>query len=238
MIRIEGQVTDQEELAKQVLSWITCAERPLTTLELQHALAVEVGESELDEDNLPELEDMVSVCAGLVTIDEESNVIRLVHYTTQEYFERTQSHWFPNAKTDITTICISYLSFDVFERGLCQTDDEFEERLQSNRFFEYAARNWGHHARKASTFSQALSQAVVNILTSKAKVDALSQGLLAIKRYSSHSNYSQEVRGITGLQLTAYFGVETVVKLLLDTGKVEADSKNNNQGRSGLEEQQ
>jgi hypothetical protein len=225
MIRIEGQVTDQEELAKQVLSWITCAERPLTTLELQHALAVEC-EPELDEDNLLEIGDMVSVCAGLVTIDEESNVIRLVHYTTQEYFERTQSHWFPNAETDITTICISYLSFDVFERGFCQTDDEFEERLWSNQFFEYAARNWGHHARKTSTFSQALSQAVVNVLTSKAKVDALSQGLLAIKRYSSHSNYSQQVqRRMTGLHLTVYFGVETVVKLLLDTGKVDADSK-------------
>jgi hypothetical protein len=227
MIRIEGQVTDQEELAKQVLSWITCAERPLTTLELQHALAVEVGESSLDEDNLPEIEDMVSVCAGLVTIDEESNVIRLVHYTTQEYFERTQSHWFPNAKTDITTICISYLSFDVFERGFCQTDDEFEERLRSNQFFEYAARNWGHHARKASTFGQVLSQAIVNCLTSKARVNALSQGLLA-KRYSSDSNYSQQVRRrMTGLHLTAYFGVEAVVKLLLDTGKVEADSKDN-----------
>ena len=53
---------------------------------------MEVGESNLDEDNLPEIEDMVSVCAGLVTIDEESNVIRLVHYITQEYFKRTQSY--------------------------------------------------------------------------------------------------------------------------------------------------
>ena len=96
---------------------------------------MEVGESELDEDNLPEIEDMVSVCAGSVTIDGESNTIRLVHYTTQEYFERTQSHWFPNSNTDITTICISYLSFDVFERGFCQTGDEFEKRSQSNQFF-------------------------------------------------------------------------------------------------------
>jgi hypothetical protein len=63
--------------------------------ELQHALAVEVGEAELDEENLPEIEDIVSVCAGLVTIDEESGIIRLVHYTTQEYFERTQRQWFP-----------------------------------------------------------------------------------------------------------------------------------------------
>jgi hypothetical protein len=91
MERIEGQVKDQKELAKQVLSWIAYAKRPLTTLELQHALAIVVGESELDEDNLPEIEDMVSACAGLVTIDKESDIIRLIHYTTQEYFERTQT---------------------------------------------------------------------------------------------------------------------------------------------------
>lgn len=97
MERIEGQVRDSQELAKQVLAWITCAKRPLTTSELQHALAVEYGESELDKENLPEIEDMVSVCAGLVTVDEESDVIRLVHYTTQEYFERTWISWFPNA---------------------------------------------------------------------------------------------------------------------------------------------
>jgi hypothetical protein len=84
----------RSEIANDVLSWITCAKRPLTTSELRHALAVEIGESELDEENLPEIEDMVSVCAGLVTVDEESDVIRLVHYTTQEYFERTWTSWF------------------------------------------------------------------------------------------------------------------------------------------------
>jgi hypothetical protein len=81
MTRISGQIKDQEELAKQTLGWITCSKRPMTTTELQHALGVEVGESRLDEDNFPEVEDIVSVCAGLVTIDEESGIIRLVHYT-------------------------------------------------------------------------------------------------------------------------------------------------------------
>jgi hypothetical protein len=32
---------------------------------------------------------------GLVTVDKQSNIIRLVHYTAQEYFERNQSTWFP-----------------------------------------------------------------------------------------------------------------------------------------------
>jgi len=89
MERINGQKSGFRLLAKKVLSWIICAKRPLTTLELQHALAVNIGDPELDKENIREIEDMASVCAGLVTIDEESKIIRLVHYTTQEYFERT-----------------------------------------------------------------------------------------------------------------------------------------------------
>ncbi|KAF1844490.1 uncharacterized protein K460DRAFT_404787 [Cucurbitaria berberidis CBS 394.84] len=56
MQRIEGQVTDQEELAKQALAWITCARRPLSTLELQEALGVEIGELELDPETSQILE--------------------------------------------------------------------------------------------------------------------------------------------------------------------------------------
>jgi len=70
---------------------------PITTLELRHALAVEVGEPKLDEDNLTSTDLVVSVCAGLVTIDEKSDIIRLVHYTTQEYFERVKGYWIPDA---------------------------------------------------------------------------------------------------------------------------------------------
>jgi hypothetical protein len=91
MERINGQVEDHKKLAKQVLLWITCTKRPLTTSELQHALAVEIGESQLDEENLPNVEEIMSVCAGLITVDIESSIIRLVHYTTQVYFEQTQS---------------------------------------------------------------------------------------------------------------------------------------------------
>jgi hypothetical protein len=92
MARIQGQQQGHQRLAKRILSWITCAKRPLTTLELQHALAVERGDSEFDKENLPEIEDIVSVCAGLVTVDEESDIIRLVHYTIQEYL-RAHMSW-------------------------------------------------------------------------------------------------------------------------------------------------
>ncbi|KAI1754879.1 putative ankyrin repeat protein [Xylaria castorea] len=150
MERIENQHEDHKDLAKKVLSWIICARRQLLKSELQHALAVEIGEFQLDEDNIPQI--MVAVCAGLVTVDEESGVIRLIHNTTQEYFKRTQTKWFPNAETEITTICVTYLSFSVFESGVCPTDADFEERQQSYLLYNYASHNWGYHARNALTF--------------------------------------------------------------------------------------
>jgi hypothetical protein len=123
MERINGQKPGLKDLAKRVLSWITCTKRPLNTAELQRALAVEIGERKLDEENFTQIEDMVSVCAGLVMVDKESNIIRLVHYTTQEYFGRTWTTWFPDAQTAITKICITYLSFDTFTTGFCPTEN-------------------------------------------------------------------------------------------------------------------
>ena len=68
--------------------------------ELLHALAVEDGEAELEQDNLPDIEDVVSVYLRLMTVDGESDIIWSVHYTTQEYFKRTQASYFPNAQKD------------------------------------------------------------------------------------------------------------------------------------------
>jgi ankyrin repeat protein len=213
MERIEGQVADSQELAKQVLAWITCAKRSLTTLELRHAIAVEIDESKIDEENLPDIEDMVSVCAGLVTVDEQSGIIRLVHYTTQEYFERTQTSWFPDAQKNIAITCVIYLSFDAFETGFCSTDGDFEARLQLNPLYDYAARNWGYHTRAASI---EVDRSILDLLESEAKVSASSQAMIASKRSAWHSGYSQEVpKRMRGLHLAAYFELEKVMTTLL-----------------------
>ena len=221
MRRIEGQLADQEKLAEQVLSWILCARRPLSTLELQHSLAAEPNDTELHGDSLPQIEDMVSVCAGLVTIDEESSIIRLVHYTAQEYFLRTQDYWFPTAEVDIYTTCVTYLSFRRFEVGPCATDKRFEQRLQDNPLYEYSARNWGHHAREASI----LLKKVPGFLNGKNLVEAANQALLATKLWTNHLNYSQEYpMKTTGTHIAAYFGLLPVVRELIRT-ELRSDAK-------------
>ena len=88
MERIFAQGKRSREMAKKILAWILCARRPLSTLELLHALAVEPGDTEIDEDNILKTEQLHTICAGLVTIDEQSDNVRFIHYTTQEYLQR------------------------------------------------------------------------------------------------------------------------------------------------------
>ena len=172
--RIEAQPVEHQALARRVISWITYAKRPLSLIELQLALAVETGTSEMDEDNIPGPDENTSVCAGLLAIDEESNIIRLVHYTTEEYFGRIRLSWMPNGDSDIAITCLTYLSFDIFGAGSDSADTdlpgrssetsradsyywEFEDVFSSNPFLDCAVYQWGSHARLTTDKSGTIS---------------------------------------------------------------------------------
>ncbi|KAH8692876.1 ankyrin repeat-containing domain protein [Talaromyces proteolyticus] len=207
MERVQRQMKDQKEMAIQVLSWITYAKRQLTTLELQHALAVEIDSPCLDKHNLPELDDMVSVCAGLVTVDEESKVIRLIHYTAQVYLLRTANVWFPNAQAYISRTCITYLSFEVFGAGPSLSEESLKDRLSSNTLYDYTTRNWGHHTRMSSIESE---KWILDFVESKQKVAACSQTMV----YNEYHDFTESQ--MTNLHLAAYFGLQKLVLALLE----------------------
>lgn len=158
----------------------------------------------------------------------------------------------PDAESNLTMICTTYLSFNTFESCPCLTYVEFEARLQQNPLCDYAARNWGYHVRAAVTES---NQLILDLLETDAKVDALGQVQMAFKDYMEYSHYGP--KQITALHLARYFEVNEAastflrhgrnpdfkdsygqmplswaaqnrqdgVKLLLETGKVNADPK-------------
>ena len=231
--RIESQSSKKSALARNVLSWITYAERPLTTGELCHALAVELGKEYFDEDNVPEVEDIISVCAGLVIVDEASNIIRLVHYTTQEYFERIREKWYPNAQLEIASACLTYLSFHPFRSGSCGSNKEFESRLKQNVFLDYASRYWAQHTRTAQ---EQVSEVALLFLQDGNLVSCAMQ-TMSISQFK-YGDYSQNFpREATGLHLTAGFGLLYLSERLLSQPSgnigVIADSKDSN-GRTPL----
>ncbi|KAK6519660.1 hypothetical protein TWF281_003482 [Arthrobotrys megalospora] len=220
MQRITSQDKESRELAMNVISWITCSMRPLTIIELQHALALgpeemDADKIELDEGNISNVEDIISTCAGLVTIDEESRTIRLVHYTTQQYFEQTKEEWFPQAEANIAETCASYLSLEaikaeaeIYREGEGQPwaydyPLDIRDRLGSYPFYEYAARNWGHHARKTSQECHR----VMKFLSC--------QSLLEKSIQVTISNIPAGYLGVTALHMAAFFGAVGIAKALL-----------------------
>ncbi|KID85906.1 Ankyrin repeat-containing domain protein [Metarhizium guizhouense ARSEF 977] len=229
MQRVNAQSPGRRELAVQVLGWITCARRALTTLELQHALAVEINKPEFDENNLADIQDLVSVCAGLVTIDEESMAIRLVHYTLQEYLENTQDKWFRNLQAQMALKCVTYLSFSAFESGRCQCEEDLEERLRLHPFYIYAACDWGHHAREAET----PYDDVEYFLRCQKKVEASIQALWFIRqrpRCTLYTFIEHRNPQTPGLHSAAYFGIYSavwgqLVKNNMDPNSRDADNQ-------------
>ncbi|KAK8131917.1 hypothetical protein PG999_000090 [Apiospora kogelbergensis] len=145
--RIKLQKGDMPGDAMIILTWIVNAKRRLTLPELQHALATEVGKPSLDEDNIPSQQHIVMSCSPLITVEEESNVVRLVHYTTQEYLEKALDKWSPEGKTMMTRTMVAYLSFNEFE--IENSDDKDYLPFEKYCFYPYAARYWGSHAREA-----------------------------------------------------------------------------------------
>ena len=150
--RILGQGEDNLELAKQVLGWIMNAKRPLTVVELQHAIAVTIDDRQIDETYLfTEADlfsegDLVFVCAGIVTVDPQSNVIRLVHYTTEEYFERLGEKELSLSQATMAKTCLTYIGLTGIE-GPCSNSELTEIRVGKWKFSQYAAQFWGLHTR-------------------------------------------------------------------------------------------
>lgn len=241
MERITGQSKARKELALRVLMWITCAKWQLTIQELQHALAVQTDESSLDEDDFVDISDIISVCAGLVTIDEQSNIVRLVHYTTQEYFQRQeiQEKWFPAAQDAIFMVCTTYLGFKDFAEGACEVRDDFFQRLEKHPFYRYAACNWTRHLRSGSvdwnTVAFLKSQRMIG---SSVQVADIHQQWQRYPRLWIRFNRREAAlyRKWTVLHLAAYSGINELV-FLLDASRIHrVDSRRRTPLRLAAEE--
>jgi hypothetical protein len=69
MARINSQKAYFFDLAYHTLSWIANAYRPLKLVELRHAFATELGNTNFDNEGLPGDDDLTSCCAGLVVYE-------------------------------------------------------------------------------------------------------------------------------------------------------------------------
>ena len=209
--RIHAQSLDQTVLARKALYWIFNASRPLRVSELQHALAVEIGDRTLDEDNIPEVALLLSVCNGLLI--HECGFLNLVHYTLQEYLEHKSEALFPEAQAEMARTCLTYLSFHEFEKGPCTLgDEEFEARLRQWPLLRYAVFKWGLHASRRA--EEPCKDLILSFLSDSAALSASVQ-VLCVRESMGFGYSSHYPRNIPPVWLASFWGLEFIVSYLL-----------------------
>lgn len=158
--------SDSVTLALKTLRWLVFSFRQLTIAELSNAMAVCPGEASLDRGRIVPIKQLLECCQGLVVVDAASKVVRLAHYTTQQYFDKNKAEYFPNAHIQLTSTCLAYLQFRAFAKGPCDFVGSSNLELRSQKgpikksrllvirrvrypFLDYASTHWGDHARSS-----------------------------------------------------------------------------------------
>ena len=154
MERIRDQSKQDADLGLKAFSLIFGAKDTLTVGELRHALAVEPGIARIDPEALPLLEILLNATAGLITTedyndtqDELQHEVYFVHRTLEEYIDINREQLFPELSVFMAKTCLSYLSLEEFEGGMCAKDELFLKRNNDFCFFSYASYYWIFHLR-------------------------------------------------------------------------------------------
>lgn len=165
---------------------------------------------------------MIECCMGLVTVDQESSSIHLVHYALQEFFRDQREEIFPSGEDQIADICIGYLAFDELVRGCCETKAEIVRLMKCFPLLRYASSHWGHHVR--SSHSDRIYGLALELLHSPPR-RALS---IQIKRFSQgfRARYwkPNEVTSHDAFQYACSFGLESAVCKMLESEDIDVDA--------------
>lgn len=110
MDRTTNQHAKCKSIALKTLAWVNYAFRSLSLKELQHALAIEPGGSELDNELIMDEQNITALCAGLITVDPGADTVNFVHFTAYDYFKEKRQAHFPQFHGSITMSCATYLT--------------------------------------------------------------------------------------------------------------------------------
>ena len=142
-------------------------------------------------------------------------MVRLIHYTAQEYLDRNPIATRSSVQEQITKTCISYLLLSDIARGPCSDDDAIQKRFQSKPFLRYAASNWGIHARGGPEL--ACREPILRLVNDeKARTSAIQAAQMNIRDLGERLNDSQIYhKDVSKLIFAASLGLTNIVKYFL-----------------------
>ena len=214
--RIKEQKGVKSRFGIEVLMWVSHAERPLRIDELCHALAVEMGATDIDLENIRPQDIVLGGCLGLAMVDKETSTVRLIHYSLQEYLSRPGA--LPDAHRTLSQTCLTYLNYDQVKR--LRADNV--SNLGDMRFLEYSSLHWGSHAKiELSDYAKSLALELLP------RYDSHISSVLLFERIRTSWARPLSHRPFPGLHCVSYFGIDEVVANLIGMEGCDINQRDN-----------
>ncbi|KAH6904419.1 hypothetical protein BKA70DRAFT_1507925 [Coprinopsis sp. MPI-PUGE-AT-0042] len=147
--RILSQSPKHVLLAKSVLLWVINSRRSMKIEELRYAVSTSPRNHLFDSARLVTEATLIGACLGLVTVEEESRNVRLVHYTAKETLESLLCDSFPHPHLLLASVCMGHLTMCGFRNVAFTSPQELEHALQNDPLLRYAHEAWAFHSRQA-----------------------------------------------------------------------------------------
>lgn len=201
---------------KSLLRLVAYAQRSLSIEQVEQALGVSFGASEILDEEIISASTLISRCANLVTFDEDHQVV-FSHYTIAGYFAHRRDDLFGNGHKYMAQTCLNYLNLEEFQGGPVHGEEEdalFDARLRANPFLEYASLFWGTHANASK------DDDVLGIACEFIKADKRRSASIQAMWYSSDkvtANWRSRNEA-SPLHLAMYFKYTKLANRLLDDG--------------------
>ena len=215
--RIKAQDEEMTKLAMATLTWVCYSERPLQVDELCHALAVDIGATDFDLENIPSIGTLLHCCQGLITVDKEASIVRLIHYTVQEYL-CGHPGLFSKPHSILAETCLTYLNSERVKNLASHPLPDY----RSTPFMKYSSRYWGTHAgRDLSDHARTLALEVLG----QYQYHVAAVSLLEQVVHPNYAGYIGTDPLFSGLHGASFFGIVELVTVILNAEDCEVNQQ-------------
>ena len=222
LVRLQAQKGTKSILGMKVLMWVLYA---LMAEELCHALGVELGSMDLDHENILALRTLLASTLGLVTVEESSSTIRLIHFTLQEHL-LSDATLFHSPHSKIAEVCLTYLNFQCV-RNVSPT---LQSAPVTMPLLEYASYYWAEHTKHGLT--ETVKILALRLLN---KFEEHISAQLILLRYTTSSHYLSGFRfysekgpmGFTALHGGAFLGIVEIFAAVFEMKEWDVNAVDN-----------